>query len=165
MEDLESTFDRIIEETYQHYKIVREEINKAAQDGRTIANVISDKSTRRGDIITISHFSEDGTIDEDVEEFTARVLGTSPRTGRDENGNTIQCVDALCVILKPGDIESLDDFAAMYGNEEDSDEEELEAEDSDSTEERSENEDTCPCGANLQMCETNQKVFGGHLND
>lgn len=160
MERLEDIYD-IMEETYRIVQVVRDEVNRAVRDGRDVASVIADESTRRGDIIDISQFSVEGEIDEDAEEFKARVLAVTPRTGIDENGVQIHCVEALCVILKPGDISSIDDFAAMYGEDA---EEELETEDI-AAEQIEEHSNTCTCGADLQMCETNQKVFGGHLND
>jgi len=147
--------------------MVREEINKAERDGRDVAHVIADESTRRGDIIEISQFAEGGEVDEDAEEFKARVLAVSPRSALDDNGVLVHCVEALCVVLQPGDIESLDDFAAMYGDEDSEPQEELEAEgeDSDTPEIIEEDPSICPCGADIQMCEKNQEVFGGHLND
>jgi len=172
VDTLEDTYERMLEETYQRYRVVQEEINKAERDGRAVAHVITDQGTKRGDIISISRYSADGTVDEDAEEFKARVLATVPRTALDEAQNTVQCVEALCVVLQPGDVESLDDFAAMYGDEdEDEDDEQqeepLEAEDRASEELSAEPEDpnACPCGADRHMCEKNQKVFGGHLND
>lgn len=168
MENLEDAFESILEETYQHYKVVHAEIEKADRDGRDVAHVIADSGTKRGDIIEISKFSEEGTANEDEEAFEARVLAVMPRTALDDSGDIVRCVEALCVVLKPGDVESLDDFAALYGDgdgDSDNEQEELELGDNDSEEPVELKNHICPCGANLQMCEKNQEVFGGHLND
>jgi hypothetical protein len=164
VESLEDSFERMFEETYQHYKIVQSEINKADRDGREIAHVVAEIGTKRGDIIEISQFPEDGSeVDDGDEKFKARVLAVVPRSAIDEHGVRIECVEALCIVLQPGDIESLDDFAALYGNDEDA-QEASEEEDSESVEE-SVDSNECPCGADLHMCQKNQEVFGGHLND
>lgn len=165
MDSLEDTYERMLEDSYRTYKVIQSEVSKANREGRDVAHVIADPGTKRGDIISISQFSEDGSVDEEAEEFKARVLATMPRSALDDTGVVVDCVEALCIVLKPGDIESLDDFAALYGDSEDSEQEALEAEDSDSEPEEPEDANICPCGADIQMCETNQRVFGGHLNE
>ena len=73
MASLEDSFERMFEETYQHYKVVQAEINKADRDGREVAHVVAEKSTKRGDIIEISQYPEDGSEGEEGDEkFKAR---------------------------------------------------------------------------------------------
>ena len=160
--NLEDKYAEILREAHQLYETVQADMAKAESDGREITMVIAAGDVSRGDLIAIAKFNEDGSVDEEAEEGQARVLMTSSRMAHDDNGKIVHCVEALCVILQDGDIETVDEFASMYGNDEEETPVEVSAEEEP---EIVEDPNVCSCGADRPMCEKNQQIFGGHLNE
>jgi ferric-dicitrate binding protein FerR (iron transport regulator) len=104
-----------------------------------------------------------------------KVIACHEMTGIDPETFAVrQATYAWCVILKESDITTEEEFADLYANKEASDAlfeatgEELGeaavAQAQEEAEEEVEDPNVCSCGANREMCQRNQNVFGGHLN-
>lgn len=177
MDNMEDRIEHMLKEAYEDAGRERRELNEAHASGREIIQVICDPSTKRGDIIDITQMlSEEGEEEgeeeggeaggeageeagEEAEKKEAKVVACHEMTGiNPETFEVRQISYAWCYVLRPGDITTEEDFAALYA-----DNEPVE----DTVEEEVEDEvdpNVCSCGANREMCERNQNVFGGHLN-
>jgi hypothetical protein len=149
MEDSQARVEKTLKEGLEECRKSSMEINRAISEGSEIVSVFVEETTKQGDIIPVESLEE-----EENKTADARVLLVSSWIGFDQN-KIIKGTEAVCVILRPNEIETAEGFIATYGEEEE--EEEIE----DPLVEDSE----CVCGANLQMCEKNQHIFGGHLQD
>lgn len=171
---MESMIDRAI----AHMEQDAANIEAAHKSGKELIRIVCAPDTRRGDIIKIVPAGSDEDIP-DEDKMTGKVIAVHGMTGIDpETMQMHRMCEAICAILQPGDITTEEDFAGLYGEDDeeqaaavealfDATPEELaeaavaEAE----AEEEAPDPNVCSCGANREMCARNQNVFGGHLNE
>ena len=169
MDNIEDRIERLLEEAFADADRARRELDAAHAAGREIIQVVCDLSTKRGDIIDITPTpSEDGEEDgeeageeagEEVEKREAKVILCHAMTGINSETCEVRHINyAWCYVLRPGDITTEEDFAALYDDSGPVETAEVEVE-----VETTVDPNTCSCGANREMCERNQNVFGGHL--
>ncbi|KKN46606.1 hypothetical protein LCGC14_0671110 [marine sediment metagenome] len=155
--NMEDRIERMLEEAFADADLARRELDAAHASGKEIIQVVCDPATKRGDIIDITQTdSEEG---EEAEKREAKVIVCHEMTGINSETFELRHIKyAFCYVLKPGDITTEEDFAALYADNEpvEAAVEEVEVEEVDPN--------VCSCGANREMCERNQNVFGGHLN-
>jgi hypothetical protein len=155
--------EKAIDKVFEDMKRAHGELDAARRTGKNIISVACDPSTKRGDIIDVAPLGENGEISEAAEiEKKARVVATHEMVGINPDTHEISCfLEAICILLEDGDITTEEDFATLYAEGEKPQEEDIE----EIAEAESEDPNICSCGANRQMCERNQNVFGGHLNE
>jgi hypothetical protein len=154
----ESMMDSMIERAIAHMELDAANIEAAHRSGKELIKIVCSPNTRRGDIIKIVPMGCDEDIPEE-DKLTGKVIAVHGATGIDpETMKMHRMCEAICAILQPGDITTEEEFAGLYG------EDELElVEAAEAAEPQDPN--VCSCGANREMCERNQNVFGGHLNE
>ena len=119
-----------------------------------------DSSIKRGDTIDITQ--AEPVEGEEEEDKKARVIACHEVMGvHPETLEVVRINYAWCAVLEEGDSTSEEEFAALYADEEDT----ADAEDTPQEEVEEVDPNVCSCGANREMCERNQNVFGGHLNE
>ena len=180
LENVNEMVDRALAEAYRTMERAQKEINAYHEAGKEIIQVTCNKGTKRGDIIEVQANPDEHTPESDespeeaAEEETkhARVIAVRSMTGIDTLTMEMHAVcDAICVVLKPGDITTEEDFAGLYGDESreaadalfEASSEELGEAAVAQAQEEAPDPNVCSCGANREMCERNQNVFGGHL--
>ena len=160
MDNIEDRIERMLEDAFADAELARRELDAAHAAGKEIIRVMCDLSIKRGDIIDITQTDpEEG---EEAEKREAKVIICHEMTGINPETFELRHVNyAFCYVIRAGDITTEEDFAALYADSETVEAvvEEVEVE----TEEVDPN--VCSCGANREMCERNQNVFGGHLNE
>jgi hypothetical protein len=171
----DSELAEAINEAYAEAASLQSSIERARADGREITSVMCKIDVKKGDIIKMSRCDEEGEPQLNGETAQARVLAVHPLMTYDpETGKAVYFAEALVIILNPEDVETIDDFAAMYGDgsDEDSEVEETTTEEEDPPEEtapqvvESTPEGRCPeCGADFDSCAMHQEVFGVHVNE
>jgi len=144
-------YTKLLDEAYRQHLALKVVFNKAKADGKEIIGVTVEVGTKVGDVIAIVPVEETDD-DEETAELQAQVLATSDCEGLSEDGEIVQYCDAICVLVQPGEIETAEEFAATYGEDEEGPG-------------KTENANLCGCGANKMMCEKNQNVFGTHINE
>jgi hypothetical protein len=152
IEDLES----IINKALTYMERACQDVDEAVAKGKKVVQVGCAPGTRRGDIIEITPIvPQEGEPDT----MKARVIAVNPSTTL--SGESLHRVfEALCVVIEPGELTTEEEFAALYTEEASEDPEAEEAEEAEEVD-----PDVCSCGADKIMCERNQNVFGGHLNE
>lgn len=169
MATMEDRIERLLEDAYADAERARKELDAAHASGKETIQVICAPGTKRGDIVDITQIDHEvamevnGETDKEAERKKARVVICHEMTGVNPETFEMHRVSyAWCYLIKEGDITTEEDFAALYADDESVEtsveEEEVEVE----VEEVDPN--VCSCGANREMCERNQNVFGGHLN-
>ena len=159
-DDFESMIDRAIESMHRAFS----EVEAAHKAGKELIQIICPPDTRRGDIIKVipKEFEGEHADCPDEDKLKARVLAVQGMTGIDpETMEMHRICEAVCAILRPGDITTEEEFAGLYGEDEDSEETEEAVE----AAEEPQDPNVCECGANREMCERNQNMFGGHVNE
>ena len=170
MDSMEDRIERMLENAFADAERAQKEMDAAHASGKEIIQVLCDTDTKRGDIIDITKEQPEDGEEEEVKKV--KVIACHEMTGMDPETFEIRHVNyAWCVVLNESDITTEEDFAALYANKEASDalfeatpEELAEAAVAQAREEASD-PNLCSCGANREMCDRNQNVFGGHLND
>jgi hypothetical protein len=159
MDNMEDRIERMLEEAFADADRARRELDAAHASGKEITQVMCDPAIKRGDIIDITQTdSEEG---EEAEKRKAKVIICHERTGiNPETFEMHHASYAWCYVIRPGDITTEEDFAALYA-----DNESVEAAVEEEAEVEAVDPNMCSCGANREMCERNQNVFGGHLNE
>jgi hypothetical protein len=173
MDTIEDRIERVLESAFAEAERARKEIDAAAAAGKEIIQVLCDPGTKRGDIIDIT--KDDPEEGEEEEPKKVKVVACHQISGMNPENFEVHHVNyAWCIVLKDSDITTEEDFAALYSDKEATDalfaatgEELGEAAVAQAEEEAEEPQDpnVCSCGARRDMCERNQNVFGGHLNE
>jgi hypothetical protein len=164
---LDSELTEAINAAYAEAATIQSSIERARKDGREITSVICKIDVKKGDIIDVSRCDEEGEPCLEGETAKARVLAVHPLMTVDpETNNVVYFAEALVIILRPRDVETIDEFTAMYGDEEETTEDVPEEEEPDQPEEDPTPEGRCPeCGADSESCARHQEVFGVHVNE
>ena len=160
------SMDSMLDKAIAYMERAHKDIEAAAHSGREVVQVVCKESTKRGDVFEIAPMDENGEAmdpeGEDSEALTVKVIAVHSMTGIDPDTLQIRRVcEALCVVLEPGDITTEEEFAALYADFDSKASEDAPEGDSEALVLAAPN--VCSCGANRQMCERNQNVFGGHL--
>ena len=181
--DIQESIEHLMENAFADAQRARSDIDAAAAAGKEIVQVLCDSSIKRGDIINITHTEpgegEEG--EEGEEDKKVKVIACHQITGvHPETLEIRRCYYAWCSVIKDGDITTEEEFAALYADEDtknatdalfEATSEELgeaavaQAQEEAAVEAEIVDPNVCSCGANREMCERNQNVFGGHLNE
>lgn len=162
MEDMMDRIERHIESAMAEAERCRRDLDTAHAAGKEIIQVVCDPHTKRGDIIEITPVED--VEKEEGEVKTIRVVACHQMMGFDpETMETHEICYAFGIVLEAGDITTEEEFAALYAGEDAP--EAVEASESDEEPAEAADPNVCECGANREMCERNQGVFGGHLNE
>ena len=170
----ENMMDSVIDQAIAYMERAHNDIEAAHKSGKELVKIVCAPGTRRGDIVKIVPTGVEEDCPEE-DKLTGRVIAVHTMTGIDtETMQMKQVCEAICAILKPGDLTTEEDFAGLYGeDEEDSAADALFEATSEElgeavvaqAQEEAPDPNVCSCGANREMCERNQNVFGGHLNE
>lgn len=170
----DSELAEAINTAYAEAATLQSSIDRARADGKEITSVICKIEVKKGDIINMSRCDEEGEPSLEGETAKARVLAVHALMAVDpETNKVVYFAEALVIILNPEDVETIDEFAAMYGDGDENSEEEITEDQEDVPEEEEpapQEEPTpegrCPeCGADFESCATHQEVFGVHVNE
>ena len=169
--NLDSELAEAINAAYAEAASIQTSIERARKDGREITSVICKIDIQKGDIIDISRCDEEGEPQLNGETAKARVLAVHALMSIDPETNVVvYFAEALVIVLNPEDVETIDDFTAMYGDGDENSEEEPTEDQEDVPEEEPQEDPTpegrCPeCGADFESCARHQEIFGVHVNE
>lgn len=165
MDDFEDRIERMMEQAFADAERAKRELDTAHAKGREIIQALCKPSTKRGDIIEVSVEEmpmEPAEGDEEAPTQKLKVVVVHAITGMDPDTLEMSRVNiAVGYIMTDDDITTEEDWAALYS---DGPEEPQEAS-ADEPEVEPQDPNICSCGANREMCQRNQNVFGGHLNE
>lgn len=163
--NINESLEHLMENALADAERARKDINAASAAGKEVVQVLCDANIKRGDIIDITH-AEPGEGEEREEDKKVKVIACHEMTGiHPETLEIRSCHYAWCIVLKDGDITTEEEFAALYADDNDNDDETVEELEEAEVEAEVVDPNVCSCGANREMCERNQNVFGGHLNE
>lgn len=178
--------ERARKEITAYHEAGKEIIQVVCDESTKRGDIIEVQPLTEERILAGEELSEEEADAEDTKKV--RVIVVHGMTGIDpETMEMHRICDAICVVLNPGDVVTEEEFASMYGEGDETPEDAPgdDAQEGDSpvdklfkatseelgeaavaqAQEDAPDPNVCSCGANREMCERNQNVFGGHLNE